>query len=85
MSNETPELIAHRRMISARTILENKADLRPYPHRHLAIVSQLMAAGEGITQLLAAVEILDRFGWDLINVSEMTGRQVYAFMRQRTP
>ncbi|WP_144122487.1 transcriptional regulator [Catellatospora sichuanensis] len=83
MSSETPELVAHKRMISARTVLENRADLRAYPHRHLAIVSQLMAAGEGVTQLLAAVEILDRFGWDLVNVSELTGRQVYAFMRRR--
>lgn len=84
MSSETPELVAHRHMISARTILENRADLRAYPHRHLAVVSQLMLGGEGITQLLAAVEILDRHGWDLVNVCEMTGRQVYAFLRRRT-
>lgn len=84
MSSETPEQVAHKRMISARTILENRADLRTYPHRHLAVVSQLMTGGVGISQVLAAVEILDRFGWDLVNVSEMTGQQVYAFLRRRT-
>ena len=85
MSNlDTPEAIARLRMVNAEAVLENRVDLRGYPYRNLAIRAQRGFSPERVTTAVAAAEVLDRFGWELLNVAEFgTTRLVYAFLRRR--
>ncbi|PYC65559.1 transcriptional regulator [Micromonospora arborensis] len=81
---ESPEHITRTRTVTARAILQGKADLRTYPYRLLAVVSQHGLGGDQISEALAAAEVLGQFGWDLVNVSEFaSSRIVYAFLRRR--
>lgn len=81
---ESPELIAQRRLVDAMAILNNQVDLRGYPYRHLGLVSERGRGPERVMYAIAAAEVLDRFGWELVNIAEFfNGSAVYAFMRRR--
>jgi len=82
-SNEFVDPVAQRRLVDAMAVLENKVDLRGYPHRYLGVVCDRGRSTERVTYVIAAVEILDRFGWDLVNVTEFFDHSAYAFLRRR--
>jgi hypothetical protein len=82
-SHDTPDTITRTRTVKAETILNNRIDLRSYPHRILAIHSQNGIGPERMTYTIAAAEILTSYGWHLINISEFgQGRVVYAVMHR---
>jgi hypothetical protein len=85
MSNrETAEVMARTRIVSAEAVLNHTADLRGYPHRHLAILSHRGVGPERVTYALMAADALDRFGWELLNVAEFgSSKLVHAFLRRR--
>lgn len=78
---ETAEMIAGKHLVSAAAVLENRADLRSYPHRYLAVHGYAMMRGEGLRLVMSAVEMLDKYGYELVCISELKD-QVYAFMRR---
>lgn len=81
---ETAEMIARTRIVSAEAVLNNTADLRGYPHRYLAIMSHRGVGPERATYALMAAEVLDRLGWELLNVAEFgSSKLVHAFLRRR--
>ncbi|SCG76882.1 transcriptional regulator [Micromonospora coxensis] len=83
-AQETPDHIIRTRAVTADAILANRADLRPYPYRLISIVSHRGIGGDQVTQALAAAEVLETFGWQLVSVSEFaSSRIVHAIMRRR--
>lgn len=82
-SRETPEQIARTRTVTADAVLGG-VDLRVYPYRLLTVLSHRGVGGDQVTQAVAAAEVLERLGWELITVSEFaSSRMVYAIMRRR--
>lgn len=82
--NETPDAIARTRTVNAESVLAGQIDLRAYPYRNLAISCQTGIGPERISYAIAAAESLDRYGWELVSLSEFgSGRLVYALMRRR--
>ncbi|TYC01197.1 transcriptional regulator [Micromonospora sp. WP24] len=80
---ETPEHVARTRTVTAEAVLANRVDLRGYPHRLLSVVSHRGIGGDQITQALAAAEVLESFGWELVTVSEFaSSRLVHAVLRR---
>lgn len=83
---ESPEMIARMRTVSAEALLGNRVNLREYPFRHLAVSCQTGIGPDRMAHAMAAVELLDRYGWELVNLSEFgTSRVLYAIMRRREP
>ncbi|GIJ30767.1 hypothetical protein Vqi01_59290 [Micromonospora qiuiae] len=81
---ETPEQITRTRTVTAEAILGNRADLRGYPYRLLSVVARRGIGGDQITQAVAAAEVLEAFGWELVTVAELaSSRMVYAVLRRR--
>jgi len=81
---ETPDSVARSRTVTADALLAGRVDLRAYPHRYLAVACQTNLGPDRVSYAIAAAETLDRFGWDLVSLSEFTsGRVVYALMRRR--
>jgi hypothetical protein len=80
---ETAEQIASRQLVTAAAVLENRADLRTYPHVYLTVHGYPMVQGEGLRLVIAAVEVLHRMGFDLVTVSEIRN-QLYAVVRRRS-
>jgi hypothetical protein len=80
---ETAEQIAARQLVTAPAVLENRADLRTYPHVYLAVHNYGQMQAEGVRQLIAAVEVLHRMGFDLVTVTEIRN-QLYAIVRRRS-
>jgi hypothetical protein len=78
---ETAQMIAGQRTVTAQALLENRADLRGYPYRYLAIHSYTLLRGEGIRILMAAIELLENYGWTLVTVTHVDNN-LYAMMRQ---
>jgi hypothetical protein len=78
---ETAQMIASQRTVTAAGLLENRADLRGYPHRYLAIHSYPMLRGEGMRMIMAAIEVLERYGWTLVTMTQVDNN-LYAIMRQ---
>jgi hypothetical protein len=78
---ETASMIANQRMVTAGGLLENRADLRGYPFRYVAIHSYTLLRGEGLRVLMAAVELLEQYGWTLVNMIQVDNN-LYAVMRQ---
>ncbi|GAB3143640.1 hypothetical protein GCM10027290_20300 [Micromonospora sonneratiae] len=84
LPHEAPELVARNRVVTVEALLTNQVDLRAYPHRHIAVVSRLGIGVERVTPAIAAADLLDRHGWELVTVSELhNSRFVYAFFRRR--
>ena len=81
---ETAAMIASQRMVTAAGLLENRADLRGYPHRYVAIHSYPLLRGEGIRVLMAAIELLEGYGWTLVTMTQVDNN-LYAVMRQPQP
>lgn len=72
------------RTVTAEAILGNRADLRGYPYRLLCVVVQRGIGGDQVTQAVAAAEVLEAYGWELVTVSEFaSSRIVYAILRRR--
>jgi hypothetical protein len=84
-SYDAPQVIAQRRLVDATAVLENRVDLRGYPHRYLAVVSERGVGADRVTNVVAAAEILGHYGWDLLNVSQFHDRSAYAFLQRRPP
>ncbi|WP_262013702.1 transcriptional regulator [Micromonospora sp. Mcm103] len=83
-SRETPEQIARTRTVTTDAVLGGSVDLRVYPYRLLTVLSHRGVGGDQVTQAVAAAEVLERFGWELITISEFaSSRMVYAIMRRR--
>ncbi|MEU8070933.1 hypothetical protein [Micromonospora sp. NPDC048169] len=83
MSLIPPHQIAQERTVDADAVLGGQVDLRAYPHRHLMIVTRHRWGRSGLPLLLAAVEHLSNYGWDLVNVLALSeGPAVYAVMRR---
>ena len=83
-ARETPEQIARTRTVTADAVLGGSVDLRVYPYRLLTVLSHRGLGGDQVTQAVAAAEVLERFGWELITISEFaSSRMVYAIMRRR--
>lgn len=80
---ETAALIAERRMVTAAAVVEGRADLGSYPFKHLNVQCYNKFRGDGVRLVTAAVEVLAQYGWELVNISEFTGNQLYAFLRRR--
>jgi hypothetical protein len=83
-SHEPAHVIAGRRTVTAGAVLAGVVDLRGYPHRYLGILSDSVLAAS-LTELLAAAELLERWGWEVLTVSSRghDGR-MFAVMRRRT-
>ncbi|MEU8112788.1 transcriptional regulator [Micromonospora sp. NPDC048947] len=80
---ESPEKIAHSRMVSASAVLEHRIDLRGYPHRYLAVMSDRGIGIQQVTHALVAAELLAMQGWRLMDISEFTSsRMVLAFLQR---
>lgn len=77
---ETASMIASQRMVTAVGLLENRADLRGYPHRYVAIHSYTLMRGEGLRVLMAATELLEQYGWTLVTMTQVDNN-LYAIMR----
>jgi hypothetical protein len=82
-SNDAPESIAQRRLVDAMAVLENRVDLRGYPHRYLGVASERGRGAERLSYAIAAAEVLSRYGWDLINITEIYDRNIYALLQRR--
>jgi hypothetical protein len=81
---ETAAMLASQRQVTAQALLENRADLRGYPHRYLAVHSYTLLRGEGMRAVMAAVELLDGYGWALVTITQVDNN-LYAVMRQQQP
>ena len=82
-SNDAPESIAQRRLVDAMAVLENRVDLRGYPHRYLGVASERGRGAQRLSYAIAAAEVLSRYGWDLINITEIYDRNIYALLQRR--
>jgi hypothetical protein len=81
-SRETPQEIAHRRAVGTDAVLSG-IDLRTYPYRYLAVVSQRHFATVGMSEILAAADVLAQSGWELVQVGEFgKGPLMCAVMRR---
>ncbi|WDZ85925.1 hypothetical protein [Micromonospora cathayae] len=81
MAPVTPQQLAQTHIVPADAVLRNEVDYRGYPHRHLAVAARPGLTHSGLTQLMAAVEYLCPYGWELVNVS--SGNSLfYAFLRR---
>ncbi|GLZ09183.1 hypothetical protein Acsp03_66490 [Actinomadura sp. NBRC 104412] len=67
---ETPQEIAQKRTVTADALLSGSVDLRMYPHRHVAVVSHGNAA-MSLTGVIAAVEYLCQWGWELVSLTNV--------------
>jgi hypothetical protein len=86
MAPVTAQQLAQTRIVGAEAVLRNEVDFRGYPHRHLAVVARPRLGNSNTTQLLAAVEHLCRYGWELVNVTTGPGGTLfYAFLRRTHP
>ncbi|MFG2046620.1 transcriptional regulator [Micromonospora sp. NPDC048935] len=83
MPQETIESVARHRVVTAAAVLQQRVDLRAYPHRHLAVAAYAVG-GDSITQALAAADQLSHLGWELVNVTPVgSGNTLHAFLRRR--
>ncbi|MFX0593930.1 transcriptional regulator [Melissospora conviva] len=81
---ETPEQIMHTRTVTADTVLSNRVDLRGYPYRLLTVVANRGIGAHQMTQAVAAAEVLEALGWELVTISEIGNSQLlYAVVRRR--
>lgn len=78
---ETPQMLAAQRTVTAAGLLENRADMRGYPHRYINIHSYALLRGEGMRVLVTAAEYLEQFGWALVNIVQVENN-LYAVMRR---
>jgi hypothetical protein len=80
---ETAEMLARQRYVTAAAILAGQADMRSYPFRYLAIHTNIHIGGDRVAGLLAAIEVVEKWGWELVTILEYD-KSVYAFMRRTT-
>ncbi|NJC73220.1 transcriptional regulator [Planosporangium thailandense] len=79
---DTPQEIVNRRTVGAEVVLGG-IDLRWYPYRHLAVVSQRHFTTTGMSEILAAADVLAQSGWELVQVGEFgKGPLMCAIMRR---
>jgi hypothetical protein len=83
--HDSPEWIAQHRLVSAMAVLENRVDLRSYPHRLLGVSSERGVGGDRVMYAIAAAEVLERFGWELVTMTTVSDNNVYAVLRRRGP
>jgi hypothetical protein len=81
---ETAEQIAAWQRVSAAAVLENRADMRTYPHVYVTLHAPgTTVKAEGLRQLVAAAEVLHRIGFELVSVIEITNH-FHAVLRRRS-
>ncbi|NBE82239.1 MULTISPECIES: hypothetical protein [Micromonospora] len=84
MAPVTPQKLAQTRVLDVDALARNEVDLRAYPHRHLALLARPGMTNSGVTRLMEGVEYLSQFGWELVNVTDVSRNQfLYAFLRRR--
>lgn len=81
---ETAAMLANQRVVTAQGLLENRVDLRGYPHRYIAVHSYTLVRGEGLRALMAATELLENYNWTLVTMTQVDNN-LYAVMRQPQP
>jgi hypothetical protein len=77
---ETAQQIALSRTVTADGVIERRVDLRGYPHHYLMIHSYFLTRAEGVRKVVIAAEVLRPYGWEPVNVAEVSGSQVYGFV-----
>jgi hypothetical protein len=83
-SHETPEMINYSRQVTAGAVVEGRFDPRGYPYRLLGVLAERGSAAQRMGAVLAAAEILEQQGWELVDVTEIgPGRAVFAIVRRR--
>jgi hypothetical protein len=80
---ESADMLARSRLVTAQAVLEGRADMRAYPFRYLAVHGHVHVGGDRVSALLAAVEVVEKWGWELVTFLEYD-KSVYAFMRRTT-
>ncbi|MBE1492693.1 transcriptional regulator [Plantactinospora soyae] len=82
-SADSPETIASTRSVQAASVFEGRIDLTGYPHRYLAIISPARFRVDPAIHAMAAAEMLEAAGWELVVMSNFNTSSVYAVMRRR--
>ncbi len=83
MSFVSPEKLAQDRVVDAKAVLGGECDLRAYPFRHLVVQARHSWTSNGFPTLMAAVEHLSHYGWEMINLTSVgEGHFLYAAMRR---
>ncbi|MFI6267360.1 hypothetical protein [Micromonospora zamorensis] len=85
MGYVSPQQFAHDRSVSVDAVLRNEFDFRGYPYRHIVLLGVPAGlSGNVVPPLLAAIERLAQFGWELVNVTSVSNQhRLHAFMRLR--
>lgn len=83
MSFVSPQQLAQDRVVDVDAVLNGRIDLRAYPYRHLMLLARHGFLRSGWPQLMAGVEHLSNYGWELVNVTSVgEGHNLYAAMRR---
>ncbi|SBT49493.1 hypothetical protein [Micromonospora auratinigra] len=83
MSFVSPQQLAQDRVVNAKAVLAGEVDLRAYPYRHLVVLARHSWTSSGFPTLMAAVEHLSNYGWEMINLTSVgEGHNLYAAMRR---
>ncbi|MFR9774585.1 hypothetical protein ACL02O_00805 [Micromonospora sp. MS34] len=83
MSFGSPRKLVQNRFIDAKAVLAGQADFRAYPYKHLLVVVRNAWSGSALTVLMAAVEHLSNYGWEMVNFTTGgAGETLYAAMRR---
>jgi hypothetical protein len=83
MSLVPPQKLAEDRVVDAKAVLAGEVDLRVYPYRHLVVMARHSWTNNGFPSLMAAVEHLSNYGWEMLNLTSVgEGHYLYAAMRR---
>lgn len=82
---ETAEAIAQRREVTAEAVLEQRADLRGYPHHYLRMTSAAINRSDGLHTITIAVDYLRHYGWRLVTITVLDGTVVATVGRDLAP
>jgi len=82
---QTAETIAQRREVTAEAVLEQRADLRGYPHHYLRMTSDAINHNEALHTVTIAVDYLRHYGWRLVTITVLDGTVVATVGRDLAP
>lgn len=82
---ETAETIFQRREVTAEAVLEQRADLRAYPHHYLRMTSDANNRSDGLHTITIAVDYLRHYGWQLVTITVLDGTVIATVGRDLTP
>lgn len=82
---QTAETIAQRREVTAEAVLEQRADLRGYPHHYLRMTSDAINRSDRLHTITIAVDYLRHYGWQLLTITVLDGTVVATVGRDLAP